>query len=67
MEARSGRVTLSTQNGGSYAQVRLITIDVAMDDREDIGLRGHITSRETIAQQDGMGQVPRQSWTHIPD
>ena len=44
MEARSGRVTLSTQNGGSYAQVRLITIDVAMDDREDIGLRGHITS-----------------------
>ena len=28
MEARSGRVTLNTQNGGSYAQVRVITIDV---------------------------------------
>ena len=67
MEARSGRVTLNTQNGGSYSRIRVMGIDVAIDDREDIGLRGHITSRETIAQQDGMGQVPRQSWTHIPD
>ena len=30
MEARSGRVTLNTQNGGSYAQVRVILIDVAI-------------------------------------
>ena len=28
MEARSGRVTLNTQNGGSYAQLRVIMIDV---------------------------------------
>ena len=54
MEARSGRVTLSTQNGGSYAQVRLMLIDVAIDDREDVGWHGHITSVETIAQQDGV-------------
>ena len=56
MEARSGRVTLNTQNGGSYSRIRVIMIDVAIDDREniDIGLRGHITSLETIAQQDGV-------------
>ena len=35
MEARSGRVTLSTQNGGSYARMRVTRIDVAIDDRED--------------------------------
>ena len=30
MEARSGRVTLSTQNGGSYARMRVTGIDVAI-------------------------------------
>ena len=28
MEARSGRVTLNTQNGGSYSRIRVTTIDV---------------------------------------
>ena len=49
MEARSGRVTLSTQNGGSYARMRVTRIDVAIDDREDIEQRGHIRRRDDHA------------------
>ena len=35
LEARPRLITLSTQNGGSYARMRVTRIDVAIDDRED--------------------------------
>ena len=65
LEARLRHITLSTQNGGSYAQVRVIMIDVEICKMINrTSLRGHITSsRQSLIKV--TGQVPRQSWTPL--
>ena len=56
MEARSGRVTLNTQNGGSYSRIRVMLIDVAICKMIATGHRLAWTHHiiEMIHQQDGV-------------
>ena len=61
LEARLRHITLNTQNGGCYARMRVILIDVAICiARTSACVDTYINEEIMVA-----GQVPRQSWTPL--